>query len=102
MLCWPILPPASVSFGTQRRLPRPTVLRAAELRTKVKRLPPVTGPKAMVLEGKIAVNVAKFPAPLPPQDAPNPAVTAVTVQQPAPVAATVTLVLIDRSVPIVA
>lgn len=102
MHCSPILPPVSGSSGTQHRLPRPTVLRAAELRTKVKRFPPVMGPKAMVLEGKIAVNVAKFPALLPPQDAPNPAVTAVTVQPPARVAATVMLVLIDRSVRIVA
>jgi hypothetical protein len=55
----------------------------------------------MVLGGKIAVNVAKFLAPLQPQDALNPAVTAATVQPPAPVVATVLHARIVRSVLIV-
>lgn len=90
----------SVSSVTQHSSPRPTVLRAEELKTKVKRLPLVTGPRTMVLEDKIAVNVAKFLAPLPPQDAPNPAVTAEMAQPPAPVVETVRHGRIVRSVPI--
>ena len=56
----------------------------------------------MVLEDKIAVNVAKFLAPLPPQDAPNPAVTAEMAQPPAPVVETGRPGRIVRNVPIAA
>ena len=68
---------------------------------KVKGLPLVTGTRTKVLEDKIAVNVAKFLALLPPQDAPNPAVTAETALPPAPVVETVRPGRIVRSVPIV-
>lgn len=72
------------------------------VKTKVKRLLLVTGPRPMVLGDKIAVNVAKFLALLPPQDAPNPAVTAVTVQPLVLVVEMEQPVLIVRSVLIVA
>jgi hypothetical protein len=92
----------SASFATRHPSPHQTALLAGQVKTKVKSLPLVTGPKAMVLGGKIAVNVAKFLAPLPPQDAPNPAVTAVTVQPPARVVATARPAQIVRNVLIVA
>ena len=95
----------SVSFVTQHPSPRPTAqpvpLVVGRVKTKVKRLLLVTGPKTMVLVDRIAVNVAKFLAPLPPQDAPNPAVTAEMAQPPAPVVVTVMPVLTGRSVLIV-
>ena len=78
----------------------PEVVRAKG-KTKVKRVPLVTGPKTMELEDKIVANVAKFLVPLPPQAALNLAVTAVTDQRPALAVAMVRLVQIFRSVPIV-
>lgn len=99
----PISPPVSVSSVLLCLLSRQTPVPAEKVRVKikVKCLLLVTGPKATELEDKIAVNVAKFLVPLPPQDAPSPAVTAVTVQHPARVVATALHAQIARSVPIV-
>ena len=91
----------TVSSALLRLWNHPTPVPVEKVKVKVKGLRLVTGPKTMVLEDKIVVNVAKFLVPLPPQDALNPAVTAVTVRPQARVAVTVRPVRIGRSVPIV-